>query len=453
MNSNIPGIKIESPESFPCITIDSDTSSDEVVEIKDESQSGEHSSGFQIVEVDNVETKDISDKNTVNCIVCKREFEPPEKVSRTPAVPTESKSIKCPFCRKTIPSEYSLIFHIESQHRSSQMDFQEFSLPCPICSEICETIDSLEEHIIKHTRKRTENIKCPGCRESEKHDHKLNVPCPKCSKVMTRECLICLKQFENNQKLVCHMKKKHDTKFKCPVCSRDFELKKKMLEHLVQDHNDPKPYKCPQCPRGYKGERRLKRHVEIHGPNGVQCRVCGQPFRNVEILENHMRRHHQMPPLTFECCHCGVTYKRKQHLKMHMVLHSKDGLYTCLVCLKQYFSKKKLAKHLRVHDDNPIKCRICHRRFSHEGFLNRHMRIHSKRQIFECPHSLCYKQFRIKENFQAHLELKHQDRRRLKSTEDEVEIIIPKEEIVVIKEEVDDESLLTTIVKSEYGIL
>lgn len=47
----------------------------------------------------------------------------------------------------------------------------------------------------------------------------------------------------------------------------------------------------------------------------------------------------QMPALEFTCDYCPQSFHMKFDLDLHKATHSKDGVYSCIVCKKIFASK------------------------------------------------------------------------------------------------------------------
>ena len=67
------------------------------------------------------------------------------------------------------------------------------------------------------------------------------------------------------------------------------------------------------------------------------------------------------------------------HPKAHMLTHTKEKSHECDICIKKFYNKSDLDKHIRIYTgDRPFDCNVCHRRFTQSSTRNKHLRTHQQ---------------------------------------------------------------------------
>ncbi len=110
-----------------------------------------------------------------------------------------------------------------------------------------------------------------------------------------------------------------------------------------------------------------------------------------------------------ECLHCGKTFKRSEHLKIHIrAIHHNIKEFHCPVCAKAFVTQSGLAVHMRVHnDERPFACSWpgCDKRFRQKMHMNRHTRVHTGKKPFVC--NVCKRAFSQASSMKRHMRKLH----------------------------------------------
>ncbi|XP_055306387.1 zinc finger protein 271-like [Sitodiplosis mosellana] len=78
--------------------------------------------------------------------------------------------------------------------------------------------------------------------------------------------------------------------FKCDFCHAEFAEKPKLNRHVQSDHPYSKPFLCKFCPKTYKTRQNLKIHEIIHtGERTFECCICRDTFSQNSALWRHRK--------------------------------------------------------------------------------------------------------------------------------------------------------------------
>lgn len=200
----------------------------------------------------------------------------------------------------------------------------------------------------------------------------------------TYPCNICNKFMIDEKCLRMHMKYQHK-----------MQVIQKEEKDLTEPKTDVMIHKCNICPATYKSQNKLRAHIRfIHEyPELSTCTVCGRHLANKTAVKNHLisihkielnqNRFYSAPRQSnkkFKCDMCPSSYKRKEDMNNHKVMHQNPEYLQCTTCNKQLTSFKCLRSHLKgVHffsedDLNIYTCDHCSKKFMSKGHKEYHIR-------------------------------------------------------------------------------
>ncbi|XP_053696781.1 zinc finger protein 665-like [Sabethes cyaneus] len=214
-------------------------------------------------------------------------------------------------------------------------------------------------------------------------------------------CEICGKSFKFRATLKQHEQIHYGIKeFECTVCGRRFMHKGTLKVHL-RLHTGEMPYKCPYCPKRYRGQTALDCHVFRHTKQGTKCPQCSSVFATPSIVKQHIREVHTTER-SHTCQICGVTYKHRKSLRLHLRNHQKRN---CPDCGKVFSSVYAMMTHRKIHaqDHFRFKCAYCERKFEKEDELQSHAKLRGRG--FQCD--MCCHSFNKKDYLDNHHRRNH----------------------------------------------
>lgn len=199
----------------------------------------------------------------------------------------------------------------------------------------------------------------------------------------------CNEKFKTLLQLTCHIKRIHDPSYNpppikkkdciCELCGKSFN--KTSLKYHMNEHMGISPYQCnlDECDASFKTPGGLRTHkqwvhmkirtlrchycptkfnskeeYETHrledcGQKNVSCHICGKVLSRFS-LKNHIAIHSGVKSHICPEENCGKAFVRKDKLKQHSISHSKEKMFSCLICSQQFGYKQTLEKHIaKVH--------------------------------------------------------------------------------------------------------
>ncbi|KAK3919206.1 Zinc finger protein 236 [Frankliniella fusca] len=271
------------------------------------------------------------------------------------------------------------------------------------------------------------------------------------------QCSFCCKEFKKPSDLVRHIRiHTHEKPFKCPHCFRAFSVKSTLTAH-IRTHGGLKRYSCSDCNKKFSTTSSLKVHQRLHnGERPFPCSVCNRTFRTSGHRQTHWLQHcdplstlssdakkrrrkskkseiqpgENLPdvllgepivitesglvqtdtvkpekesgPRLHNCDQCTASFRKKNHLRNHLRIHSGERPFQCNICSRSFVSNGVLKTHILTHDSvKAFKCEICPTAFSTQGSLKRHQSMHSDSKPFMCPY--CHKTFKHKLACKKHI--------------------------------------------------
>jgi uncharacterized Zn-finger protein len=187
---------------------------------------------------------------------------------------------------------------------------------------------------------------------------------------------------------------------------QDHKGKKDKEEHvkpktvqITRSLNPLKTFECRYCQESFKYRNDLESHKLIHMTDKFECLTCGKFFSAKTALTLHERIHTGERP--FSCGDCGKTFAQHQHLVYHEMSHTGEKPFTCSVCDKRFVHQAAVNMHMRTHTgEKPFECDLCGKCFKQRQHLLYHGQTHMDTKPFHC--SLCDKDFSHLSSLKTH---------------------------------------------------
>lgn len=189
-------------------------------------------------------------------------------------------------------------------------------------------------------------------------------------------CIMCKSNFYSYSELICHLCPgvyilDYDVDFRCCMCvGDDLPSAFRLMVHLRKRH-----HVCDVCLEMCHNQYRLSNHVWKHKLHHF-CYRCGIAYRNKPDITRHLFWKHGtesvlckkclqkkwphvyhfcVPPTSFVCDECNLTFSRAVSLKVHKRIHTDEKPHACTIdeCQEKFISKKLLVKHELKHKEPP----------------------------------------------------------------------------------------------------
>lgn len=195
----------------------------------------------------------------------------------------------------------------------------------------------------------------------------------------------------------------------CKECGKVCADHSLLRAHVRLVHS-PRTFECTQenCRKTFKSKEGLKQHLLVHsGVKNFQCSTCGYRVRTKHHLKLHTLKRHTEMKKEIPCEVCGKLFRHMSNLKCHFYTHKarQEREHRCEPCGLTFRTQKSLDSHLALHDPNrPFKCSKCPLRYKNKDALVAHENTHLNNQ-YKCQ--FCDIAYTRKDNLKRHVKEKH----------------------------------------------
>ena len=190
-----------------------------------------------------------------------------------------------------------------------------------------------------------------------------------------KTCSTCLKECRDLYPRKLHEKIAHEKeaqKFKCELCSKSYVCQSSLDYHVRTKHGEDQKADnptCEDCGKQFSAPSSLARHKKMFhctealpSPKLV-CGDCGKTFTLNANLRRHKREKHfkiQVNPdfeegprtsLIFDCENCDMKFKRKDHLRRHVMHAHTEKKLVCCHCDQKFVRQDNLRRHMQKKHD------------------------------------------------------------------------------------------------------
>ena len=182
-----------------------------------------------------------------------------------------------------------------------------------------------------------------------------------------KTCSVCLKESKDKcarEKHEAIVHREECQKFKCDICPKSYVCQSSLDYHVKTHHQQIEKPTCELCGKQFADERSILRHKNnVHKTDGPPAEMlvceCGQKFSMLSNLKRHKREQHfdikfnidfheGISPLKiFECENCDMTFKRKDHMRRHVLNAHSIKTLNCLLCDKKFARQDNLQRHVK----------------------------------------------------------------------------------------------------------
>ena len=195
----------------------------------------------------------------------------------------------------------------------------------------------------------------------------------------------------------------------CKECGKVCADHSLLRAHCRLVHS-PRTFVCAedQCDKSFKSKEGLKQHMLVHsGVKNFICSQCGYAVRTKHHLKLHILKKHTEMKKSIPCEVCGKLFRHISNLKCHFYTHKArlEREHRCEPCGLTFRTQKSLESHMALHDPTrPFKCSKCELRYKNKDALVAHENTHQNHQ-YKCE--FCDIAYTRKDNLKRHMKEKH----------------------------------------------
>ncbi|XP_077287562.1 uncharacterized protein LOC143912191 [Arctopsyche grandis] len=162
--------------------------------------------------------------------------------------------------------------------------------------------------------------------------------------------------------------------------------------------------------RGYIYVTKSQEHVEERNDGVFTCLLCNKNFKYRHKAELHVRSDHiQEKP--FKCNECTKTFAASHYLRRHISGVHEKKKFICEKCQRAFSRRYELTTHEKSHNNQPhISClySTCDKKFYAKFLMKKHFLNSHADKMLICDE--CGKAFRLKYRLMKHIKSHHKSK-------------------------------------------
>ena len=149
-------------------------------------------------------------------------------------------------------------------------------------------------------------------------------------------------------------------------------------------HSGGKPNNCVESNKIFHQGACLRTHMSIHTPQWLKIPHALDAIKHLALLKL-WKYTAWFRERRYDCVQCVKSFHRSEHLKTHMLVHTRERSYICRECNKSFSHLQAVQKellHLEICKDKGksfvfVICVLCKKSFSYAGGLKSHILSHT----------------------------------------------------------------------------
>ncbi|XP_059056465.1 gastrula zinc finger protein XlCGF57.1-like isoform X12 [Achroia grisella] len=314
-------------------------------------------------------------------------------------------SMVCVYCLESFDDPAQFRKHMDDEHQEVKIRIAFAHIPdgyikvditdlrCRLCRHTFEELEPLADHLIS----------AHDLKMEKKYD--LGVQ-PFKFVGGRRSCALCGEKFATLRALSRHTQS-HYLKHTCESCGKSYFTSSSLQQHMKLSHIGDQRI-CVKCKKTFMTLEAKRKHLN-DSPKcwSFLCRDCGERFMTATQRDAHRAQLHGAQKKTYHCLECNEVFPDRMRYRVHYKITHTDQYFTCS-CGRKFDTKTNLEKHRVVHTKEKLfPCTVCMKSFARKRNLVQHMWIHSEHKRFSCK--ICNKQFTQNVTWKSHMRTYHAD--------------------------------------------